>query len=134
MVLFVYKDIIAKDIFPQLTQTQATLVIFSIIGLTFFIAIIGIYAWLATKKDIQFKYVIVFMLLILTILAFIAVAIYVVTLPPEVPPPPNSVTPPPIEVPLQSNSFYLNAINALSNGNKSIALDYVNRGLEKIPK
>ena len=57
VVLFIYKDIIAKDIFPQLTPTQATVVIFSIIGLTFFIAIIGIYAWLATKKDIQFKYV-----------------------------------------------------------------------------
>jgi hypothetical protein len=45
VVLFIYKDIIAKDIFPQLTQTQATIVIFSIIGLTFFITIIGIYRY-----------------------------------------------------------------------------------------
>jgi len=135
VVLFVYKDILAKDIFPQITQIQATIIIFSIIGLTFFIAIIGIYAWLATKKDIQFKYVIVFMILILTILAFISAGVYIFI--------PNgelgkeetvdngenhSLEPEPPSL------FYLKAIEALNNDNKSIALDYVNRGLKKIPK
>jgi uncharacterized membrane protein (DUF485 family) len=125
VVLFIYKDIIAKDIFPQLTQTQATIVIFSIIGLTFFIAIIGLYAWLATKKDIQFKYVVVFMILILTILAFISAGVYIFI--------PNGENhlPEPEEPP---NSFYLKAIEALDSSNKLVALDYLNRGLEKIPK
>jgi glucan phosphoethanolaminetransferase (alkaline phosphatase superfamily) len=76
VVLFIYRDIIAKDIFPQLTQTQATAVIFSIIGLTFFIAIIGIYAWLATRKDIGIKQVLVFIILILIILSFIIIGLY----------------------------------------------------------
>jgi hypothetical protein len=127
VVLFIYKDIIAKDIFPPLTQTQATAVIFTIIGLTFFIAIIGIYAWLATKKDIQFKYVIVFMILILTILAFISVAIHynMVTEngngePPISPPPPNP--------------WHSKAMGAKENGNKENALAYINKGLKKVPK
>jgi hypothetical protein len=128
VVLFIYKDIIAKDIFPELTQTQATAVIFSIIGLTFFIAIIGIYAWLATKKDIQFKYVVVFMILILTILAFISVAIHY-----------NMVTengngnsePPISSLP---NPWYSKAMLALENDNKENALAYINKGLNKVPK
>jgi hypothetical protein len=129
MVLFIYKDIIAKDIFPQLTQTQATVVIFSIIGLTFFIAIIGIYAWLATKKDIQFKYVVVFMILILTILAFISAGVYIFIPNDE---PPNKIISNGKNHPPEPPSYwYLKAIEALNSGNKSIALDYVNRGLTK---
>ncbi|OQW87988.1 MAG: hypothetical protein BWK78_08635 [Thiotrichaceae bacterium IS1] len=74
VLLLVYKDIIAKNIFPQLTQLQATVVIFSIIGLTFFIVVISFYAWLASRENIEFKYVVVFMVLIFAVLAVMLVA------------------------------------------------------------
>jgi hypothetical protein len=81
---------------------------------------------LATKKDIQFKYVVVFMIFILTILAFISVAIHYINGNSE---PPISLPPPP-----PSNPWYSKAIVSLENGNKENALAYINKGLNKVPK
>ena len=134
VVLFIYKDIIAKDIFPQLTQTQATIVIFSIIGLTFFIAIIGIYAWLATKKDIQFKYVVVFMILILTILAFISAGVYYIVTQNDKPLSEEIVSNGKNHPSEPLNYWYLKAIEALNSGKKENALPYIDKGLKKVPK
>jgi len=133
IVLFVYKDIIAKDIFPQLTQTQATLVIFSLIALTFFIAIIGIYAWFASQENIGVVKSLAFMILILTILAFISAAVYLF-MPNDEPSTEAIVSNGKNHQPEPPNPWYLKAKAALENDNRSIALQYINRGLEKTPK
>lgn len=163
-VLFVFRDLIAKNIFPQLTQIQATVVIFSIIGLTFFIAVIGMYAWLATRRGIQFKYVIAFLVLILTILAILLIAgmgiytwlattegismphilvlmiltviilaflftgIYMVSKPDKADLA-SHITSNQEQQPEPLNPWYLKAMEAMARGNKSISLEYINRGL-----
>jgi hypothetical protein len=62
------------------------------------------------------------MILILTILAFISIAIHYI----------NRNSEPPIS-PLP-NPWYSKAIVSLENGNKENALAYINKGLNKVPK
>jgi hypothetical protein len=75
LVLFIYGDITQADFFTKLTQGQSIILLLSIVGLTFIIAIIGLFAWFAAK--VQFKIVLVFMIFVLIIVSFIFVGMIV---------------------------------------------------------
>jgi hypothetical protein len=75
LVLFIYGYITQADFFTKLTQGQSIILLLSIVGLTFVIAIIGIFAWFAAK--VQFKIVLVFMIFVLIIVSFIFVGMIV---------------------------------------------------------
>jgi len=131
LVLFIYGDITQGDFFTKLTQEQSIILLLSIVGLTFVIAIIGLFAWFAARERVQFKMVLVFMVFVLIIVSFIFVGINKILggngendrLIEEVQPKDQPVNP-----------WYSKAMVALENGKKYIALEYVNRGLKKTPK
>jgi len=129
LVWFIYGYITQADIFPKLTQGQSTILLLSIVGLTFVIAIIGLFAWFAARERVQFKIVLVFMVFVLIIVSFIFVGINKIV-------GGNGENDRLIVQPKYQpvNPWYLKAMVALENGKKSIALEYINRGLKKIPK
>lgn len=74
VLLYIYRDIVKKKIFPTLSSSHATILLGSLIFFTFAVAILGIFAGLAETGG-----AIPFIALVLIILIFVLVVVLIVS-------------------------------------------------------